>query len=763
MGMALVAGALLSVAPSLAADVTMTADDSIGSSSFNTGLHWSNGLAPSAGNDYYVGDFILRTPSDGNSYVFGGDALIVDNTTGYPEGLLYKGTGTSGVITVANLILDGGMITHANGTGDLLQLDGAISVVSDSRIYAKQGPINILAPISGSATITNPGSDGDGRLLRLMSAASTFDGDIVNNGRLELSAGAVLNFVIGPVGVNNRVSGSGIAYFDGTFVLDLSGAGGAVDATWTLVDVATQSFGPNFSIAGFAEDVSGVWVRRNYWFSEATGVLSYGTPPESVTAFPMITLTGAADVPNGAWCWYQDERCIVDADAPGGPRLLIGSVSSAADGDAESGDIDLLWLDLIGETIGHFELSNRLQRDDHDSAALWLRPDGRYLAAYSKHTADLLTRWRVSTNPHDPTAWGAEQTYTHSYNTTYNNLFYLPADNGGAGRLYNFSRIINWDPTAMASYDYGSTWASVGGLITMGGGSDRPYAKYYGNGGKIHFITTEGHPRDYDNSIYHGYVRDGVSYGSDGTVVDNDVFVGTGPLPTAFTPVFLTGDTFGGDVMSHAWTIDVAIDGDEPVVIFIARANGSTSDHRFFYARYATGSGWAVHELAAAGGYLYAAEDDYTGLASIDPDDPDVVVLSTTVDPRDGSATGTYELYQGRTADGGATWSWTALTEGSNVANLRPLIPSYSDGFERLIVWMRGGYATYTSWTTAAVVMREVVPERINWGCVGGPDVTTVPAGLPAAQFATLDRDGDGDVDMHDLVEFQATAQILVQ
>jgi hypothetical protein len=757
-----IAMTLALVAPAGAVDVSLTGDDAVGETSFDTGLHWGNGQPPSGGNDYFTGDFRLRTPPDGGSYTFGGDSLTIDNTNGYSWGLLYKGSGSTGVITINDLILDGGMIAHANSAADVFQLDGSITVLSNSQIYAKQGPIEILADVSGTGSLTNPGSDGDGRVLRLLSPASTFTGDIINDGRLELVAGAQLNFVIGAPGVSNGVSGTGVANFDGVFVFDLTGASATEGDTWQIVDVAGYSFGPNFSVAGFAEEITGIWARRNYRFYESTGQLVYGPAILPLSALPVVTLTGDSAVPNGAWSWFEDERCVIDPDSPDGPRLLVSSVSSAANSDPESGDVDVTWLDLVDGDSGHFELANRLERDDHDSAALWVRPDGRYLAVYSRHTSDPLTRWRVSTNPHDPTMWNAEQTYGHSYNTTYNNLHYLPADNGGNGRLYNFSRIVNWDPTVMTSSDYGTTWSGSGKLITMGGGGDRPYVRYFSDGERIHFITTEEHPRDFDNSVYHGYVQDGVAYDSGGLVVDANILDGSGPLPTAFTPVFVTGTLFGGTPMRRAWTIDVAIDEGDPVVLFIARANGQNTDHRFFYGRHEPGVGWAVREVAAAGAYLYAAEDDYTGLAAIDPDDTSVIVLSTDVDPRDGTATPAYELYRGRTDDGGATWSWIALTANSVVDNLRPLIPSYSDGFERVLVWMRGSYLSYTNWTTEVAVMREVVPARVDWDCLAGPGV--VPSlGCPAAQIASLDHDGDGDVDLRDLQAFQNDAQILAQ
>src|SRR5207245_8928863 len=53
-----------------------------------------------------------------------------------------------------------------------------------------------------------------------------------------------------------------------------------------------------------------------------------------------------------------------------------------------------------------------------------------------------------------------------------------------------------------------------------------PYLKYAEDGkGTIHFVATEDHPRNFDNSLYHGYLRNGAVYQSNGTP--------GGPLNTA--------------------------------------------------------------------------------------------------------------------------------------------------------------------------------------------------------------------------------------
>jgi autotransporter-associated beta strand protein len=428
------------------------------------------------------------------------------------------------------------------------------------------------------------------------------------------------------------------------------------------------------------------------------------------------TLTNTPTAPNGAWSWFEDERAAIDSSNPNNVLLIVSSVSSAANGNSESGDIDFLWWNLNTGQQGEFELSNELERDDHDSAALYIRPDGRYLAMYSRHNSDQFTRWRVSTNAHDPSSWGPEITLDVGAGATYNNVHYLPDENGGAGRTYNFTRATGFDPIVQVSNDDGTTWSAAGKLLTQGDSSDRPYVKYASNGDKIHFISTEEHPRDLPNSIYHGYVKNGVLYDTTGTVRDNSVFDSTGVSPTVLTRVFANGAQFDSTTMNRAWTIDLELDNTgNPVALFTARANDSASDHRFFYARF-DGADWQVHEMARAGAFLYSNENDYTGLASIDPDNPNVVYMSSEIDPRDDTSTSNYELYKGVTSDFGESWAWSAITENSTMDNLRPVVPKWN-GKNTAIAWMRGAYTTYTNWSTEIVALNLIdsSPKSLLW------------------------------------------------
>jgi hypothetical protein len=288
-------------------------------------------------------------------------------------------------------------------------------------------------------------------------------------------------------------------------------------------------------------------------------------------------------------------------------------------------------------------------------------------------------------------------------------LHYLPDDNNGAGRMYNFNRSFNLDPNIMISNDLGATWSYAGKLLTQGDDRARPYLRYFSDGDKIHFTTTEEHPRDYDNSIYHGYVEDGKLYNSFGALVDANLFDLSAAAPSDLTPVFSTGTLFGGTVMQRAWTIDTAIDSAGlPVTVFSARAQDDAVDHRFFYSKF-DGANWNTYEMAAAGSYLYSGEKDYTGLVSIDPDNPNIVYISTDVDPRTGFNLEYYEIFRGKTEDGGATWDWMSITFFSTVDNLRPLVPKWN-GEETALIWMRGNYFTYHDWDTEVVALTDITP-----------------------------------------------------
>jgi hypothetical protein len=432
---------------------------------------------------------------------------------------------------------------------------------------------------------------------------------------------------------------------------------------------------------------------------------------------------------NGAWSWFEDERAIVDT-ATG--QLLVSTIANTAGfgGATRQGDLEVASLNLTTNAVNRFLLRDNFQADDHNTPSLYIRPDGRYVAMYAGHIADNFSRWRVSTNPGDISSWTTEQTLNNNAGATYSNIHFLPNDNGGAGRLYNFVRSIGFDPNILVSSNQGTSWSYAGRLLNEGGDSDRPYLRYFSDGDKIHFMATNRHPRDFNNSIYHGYIQDGKLYNSAGVVVDANLFDASAVAPSALTTVMGANTVVDGSSMQRGWTVDTAIDPTgRPVGVFQFRAGGSDLDHRFFYSRW-DGAAWQVKPLGYAGSYLYGAENDYTGLVAIDPSNTDTVYLSSEVHPEtkaqlfgaDGQVH--YELFRGKTSDGGTSWAWTPVTFNSTVDNIRPHVPEW-DASNLALVWLRGTYNTYTSYNLKTVTLinpalPNIVPDvKVDFGATG--------------------------------------------
>ena len=397
------------------------------------------------------------------------------------------------------------------------------------------------------------------------------------------------------------------------------------------------------------------------------------------------------DLPvRGGWCWFQDERAIVDAG-----KLIFGSVASP------EGDVNVTTYDFAARRAVTVPLHERLESDDHDAPALLKSGDGRYLAAYAAHGADNLMRWRISLEPGDATRWGPEQSLDVGDRVTYANLYRLSAENDGRGRIYNLHRGVGFNPNYLISDDDGRTFRYGGRLFDWPRdparrGSGRPYVRYASDGVEtIHFITTEDHPLHFANGIYHGFIRGGGVHRSDGTDL--------GPLSTTMSTTLKPTDLtciFRGDERNVAWTVDLRLDSHgKPYAAFSVRDESKRL--HYYYARW-DGHAWRAKRMSHAGTALYAAEGDYSGLAALDPSNPEVMYISTNADPHSGAPLPRREIFEGVTRDGGASWGWRALTSDSNQDNIRPI--AREAGRDRtILLWLRGTYRTYTDYDLGVV------------------------------------------------------------
>ena len=453
---------------------------------------------------------------------------------------------------------------------------------------------------------------------------------------------------------------------------------------------------------------------------QASGGTTGGTGGMAACAPPTVTLPAGADSvfgtmvqfnDNGAWSWYQDERAIVDTKAN---KLIVGSVAS---GGNRTGAIEAAVYNIATNTTTRTTLPSSLPTsavDDHNAPAFVIRPDGKYVAMWSGHRVDCLSRVSIF----DGTAWGAENKIdwtplgcpwpgAATNMITYSNVWYM----GSA--VYSGVRSVNTDPAFLSSADDGQTWSYFGRLTSSPQvGYVAGYYKYWGdNVGRIDFLGTEAHPRDFDNSLYHGYVQGGKVYDSLGNALDSS-FKDTSTTTTnavninTFTTVFKTGATIHGVVLNHAWNYDIVRYADGTIAaLWQARVNGTGTtdpDKRALYARF-DGTKWSLTYLVKMGAKLYSSEEDYTGLGALDPDNPHTIYISTTVDPRDDTTNlGKHEIFQGTTCDNGATFTWTQLTARSTMDNLRPIVPKW-DATHTALVWMRGTYTSAQSYVMKVV------------------------------------------------------------
>ncbi len=292
-----------------AADISMIAADTLGNSSFNSGLNWPGNVAPTAGNNYSNANFLLRTPPNAASYTFQGDLLTITGgglaAAANNEALMWKGTGTSSVITVNNLVINGGQLRQAQASADSFTLAGALAVGANGANMATQGGMTVASAISGSSTIRilDNGNGEAARVVTFSSGGNTFTGNIemfatggnAARARLNLADNANLNFVIGANGVSNSVFGTGTVSYAGDFFFDLTGAGSTIGDSWAVSSPTVQSYGPTFTVSSFTDVGGDLWEKFEngvtYQFAEGTGTLSVVPEP---AAFGLLAIGLAA-------------------------------------------------------------------------------------------------------------------------------------------------------------------------------------------------------------------------------------------------------------------------------------------------------------------------------------------------------------------------------------------------------------------------------------------------------------------------------------
>jgi fibronectin-binding autotransporter adhesin len=151
-----------SLAISRGATINLTANDAVGTTSFNVAGHWSNAQAPSAANDYNTAGFFMRTPGDGvTTYTFAGASLTLGpvNLSGGVNGSVLEkfsgGAGTTRTLTINNLTNGANSMLRSGGTaGAFIHIAGNhYAIAGNSIIQADQCIWVIDAPLLGTDSV----------------------------------------------------------------------------------------------------------------------------------------------------------------------------------------------------------------------------------------------------------------------------------------------------------------------------------------------------------------------------------------------------------------------------------------------------------------------------------------------------------------------------------------------------------------------------------------------------------------------------------
>jgi len=292
------------------AQVVMTNNDALGTTSFNAAGWWNNGAAPSGGNTYDTDGYLLRSPTTVGSYTFAGNSLTIGTYSGGSGATAFSPVTANndcfivkiggGSTYTANWILDGGQIRDGLANGDTYTIGGTIAITANGGALLCQATQNIAAAISGSSVLyigDHGAGNNSNRIVVIQSALNTFNGNVVltnsaNNAYqslLDLAPNSVWNFKPKANGVNNSISGTGTLWLNGDLAFDLSTADNTVGDTWQIIAPATSSFvvnyGATFSINGFTQNGM-LWDdyanNVDYEFNQATGALTVVPEPSTV-------------------------------------------------------------------------------------------------------------------------------------------------------------------------------------------------------------------------------------------------------------------------------------------------------------------------------------------------------------------------------------------------------------------------------------------------------------------------------------------------
>lgn len=293
-----------------------------------------------------------------------------------------------------------------------------------------------------------------------------------------------------------------------------------------------------------------------------------------------------------SWCWWTQPRATRVRD-----KLYLGGIAS-------DGAVVVVAKDLVRGAAERVVLA-RLEPDDHNNPAVVAVPGRPLLAFYSRHDADDVVRWRVSSGPGDVSMWKAERQLRFGGNTTYAQVHPV------GDELHLFTRVADTGWGYAHSPDWGETWSPPVGFVALETDQETYMPTALLGDGRTLRVAIAGHPKNYEKQPWH---RIGAA------VVD--LATGAVTLPSGAREIANLRTGAGLPVRGEQLepvldagtgrTLNLFDVGDGPMfeVGLVSKVDGdcATEDARYHVARL-DGDGWSVEELTPAGtifGYIHA-------------------------------------------------------------------------------------------------------------------------------------------------------------
>lgn len=208
---------LFTMLPLRAATIQLVGNDGPDQHSYSTGANWSDGLAPSMGNDYVVDGFRIRV--EDQNVTFQGDSLTL-------SGGATMNVKTTSFVRTNNLIVDGARIVAIQTGGTFLE--GNLSLgASGLTLEPENGDIRMQMIVSGGGALAIDVGRQPERQVRIQQTNSYIGGTTVLSGgnlRVEADGGLGTGDVMVEAGAGlTLVGGLSNDYIDNSATLVLAG------------------------------------------------------------------------------------------------------------------------------------------------------------------------------------------------------------------------------------------------------------------------------------------------------------------------------------------------------------------------------------------------------------------------------------------------------------------------------------------------------------------------------------------------------------